>query len=193
MCPSLVVRPSFSLSFDPLCRGNDLSLDSTSPVFADVEVQIFSDAHDNHISLFERDCSVQRRHQKIIEEAPAPGLAPELREKLYDEARKAAKAVGYRGAGTVGAFPSSPPPSWRGMRQTIVRSRLTLLFAGPAEFVLNAEDLTSFYFLEVNTRLQVEHCVSEEITGLDFVELQLQGPPSSLPFFLVSSTDLFLS
>ncbi|BGP19180.1 hypothetical protein JCM10213v2_007267 [Rhodosporidiobolus nylandii] len=66
-----------------------------------VEVQIFSDSHGNHLSLFERDCSVQRRHQKIIEEAPAPGLPQPLREKLYDKARKAAAAVGYRGAGTV--------------------------------------------------------------------------------------------
>lgn len=75
----------------------------TSPSHADVEVQIFSDSHGNHLSLFERDCSVQRRHQKIIEEAPAPGLPQDLRERLYEEARKAAKAVGYRGAGTVGA------------------------------------------------------------------------------------------
>jgi 3-methylcrotonyl-CoA carboxylase alpha subunit len=68
----------------------------------DVEVQIFSDTQGHHVSLFERDCSVQRRHQKIIEEAPAPGLSQELREDLYDKARKAAAAVNYVGAGTVG-------------------------------------------------------------------------------------------
>lgn len=68
----------------------------------DVEVQVFSDTQGHHVSLFERDCSVQRRHQKIIEEAPAPGLEPELRERLFDMARKAAEAVNYTGAGTVG-------------------------------------------------------------------------------------------
>lgn len=76
------------------------STDTVPP--QDVEVQIFSDTHGNHVSLFERDCSVQRRHQKIIEEAPAPGLDPALREDLYDKARKAAAAVNYVGAGTVG-------------------------------------------------------------------------------------------
>lgn len=70
--------------------------------YPDVEVQIFSDTQGSHVSLFERDCSVQRRHQKIIEEAPAPGLTQELREELFDKARKAAAAVGYVGAGTVG-------------------------------------------------------------------------------------------
>lgn len=70
-------------------------------------MQIFSDTHGNHVSLFERDCSVQRRHQKIIEEAPAPGLEEPLREKLFDMARKAAEAVNYTGAGTVGEFRAS--------------------------------------------------------------------------------------
>ncbi|GAA6016843.1 hypothetical protein JCM10207_003270 [Rhodosporidiobolus poonsookiae] len=108
-----------------------------------VEVQVFSDAHNNHVSLFERDCSVQRRHQKIIEEAPAPGLPQELREQLYDKARKAAEAVGYRGAGTV-------------------------------EFILNADNESEFFFCEMNVRLQVEHPVTEAVTGVDLVEWQLE-------------------
>ncbi|KAK4699562.1 hypothetical protein P7C70_g6698, partial [Phenoliferia sp. Uapishka_3] len=109
----------------------------------DVEVQIFSDTQGNHVSLFERDCSVQRRHQKIIEEAPAPGLNQGLREQLYDMARKAAKAVNYVGAGTV-------------------------------EFIMDANDPSKFFFMEMNTRLQVEHPVTEAITGVDLVQWQLE-------------------
>ncbi|KAJ3345265.1 hypothetical protein HDU83_004251 [Entophlyctis luteolus] len=106
-----------------------------------VEVQIFADTHGNAVYLFERDCSVQRRHQKIIEEAPAPDLSPELRASLGAQAVAAAKAVNYVGAGTV-------------------------------EFIFDT-DTSQFYFMEMNTRLQVEHPITEMITNTDLVEWQL--------------------
>ncbi|MBJ70906.1 MAG: 3-methylcrotonyl-CoA carboxylase [Sandaracinus sp.] len=114
-----------------------------------VEIQIFGDAHGNVVHLFERECSIQRRHQKVLEESPSPALDEALRAKMGEAAVEAGKAIGYRNAGTV-------------------------------EFILGQDG--SFYFLEVNTRLQVEHPVTEGVTGLDLVREQLrvaEGHPLS--------------
>ncbi|MHA7836743.1 MAG: ATP-binding protein, partial [bacterium] len=105
-----------------------------------IEVQILADGHGNVVHLYERDCSIQRRHQKVLELAPAPNLAPALRDALCDSAVRFAREVGYRNAGTV-------------------------------EYLVSGED---YYFIEMNPRLQVEHTVTEEITGVDIVASQIR-------------------
>src|SRR5258706_4090832 len=115
-----------------------------------IEFQIFGDQHGNVVQLFERECSIQRRHQKVVEEAPSCVLTPELRKKMGEAAVNAAKAAAYFNAGTI-------------------------------EFIL--DEKMNFYFLEMNTRLQVEHPVTELITGIDLVKLQIHvAQGEKLPF-----------
>lgn len=132
-----------------MCRNEAESAFSNPDVYIErfvenphhVEIQVLGDSHGNVIYLGERDCSLQRRHQKILEEAPSPLMTPELREKMGAAAVNAAKAVNYEGAGTV-------------------------------EFLV--DDDLNFYFMEMNTRIQVEHPVTEEVTGIDLIEQQIR-------------------
>jgi acetyl-CoA carboxylase biotin carboxylase subunit len=144
----LVTRPEDFASSLARARGEALSSFGDDSVYVEkaivqprhIEIQIFSDAHGNHLYLHERECSVQRRHQKVIEEAPSPHVTPEMRRAMGEAALKVARAVNYRGAGTI-------------------------------EFLADSD--RNFYFLEMNTRLQVEHPVTEWITGLDLVKWQI--------------------
>ncbi len=106
-----------------------------------VEMQVLADSHGNAVHLYERDCSIQRRHQKLVEEAPSPAVTPELRQAMGDAAMKAVRAVNYVNAGTV-------------------------------EFLLDTDG--RFYFMEMNTRVQVEHCITEQITGVDIIKEQIR-------------------
>ena len=141
-----------------------------------IEIQVFADSQGNCVYLFERDCSVQRRHQKVLEEAPAPGMTPELRRAMGEVAVAAARAVNYVGAGTV-EFIVEQPQGY-GLEGAIEsapgRPKLTSAPTGGSAAPAGASVGAKFFFMEMNTRLQVEHPVTEAITGLDLVEWQLR-------------------
>ncbi|MDO8718957.1 MAG: biotin carboxylase N-terminal domain-containing protein, partial [Polaromonas sp.] len=148
-----------------------------------IEIQVFGDMHGNYVYLFERDCSVQRRHQKVLEEAPAPGMTPEMRAQMGLAAVAAARAVNYVGAGTVEFIVEQTEPSkttigvsdpdQSGPRNRLRRAAGAAAPSGGSE-PHEVGSVGAFFFMEMNTRLQVEHPVTEAITGLDLVEWQLR-------------------
>ncbi len=148
-----------------------------------IEIQVFGDMHGNYVYLFERDCSVQRRHQKVLEEAPAPGMSEAMRKQMGEAAVAAARAVNYVGAGTVEfiveqtepgeATSAVPVPDQPGPRNRLRRAAGAAAPSGGSE-PHEVGSVGAFYFMEMNTRLQVEHPVTEAITGLDLVEWQLR-------------------
>lgn len=144
---------SLRLEADRLYMNDDIIIERYLPKARHVEVQVFGDSEGRNRAIFDRDCSIQRNNQKIIEEAPAPGIEASVRQKLHEAAVSLADRVGYSGAGTV-------------------------------EFLYN-DETSEFFFLEMNTRLQVEHPVTEMITGLDLVNEQLKAaaarPLSEIP------------
>jgi 3-methylcrotonyl-CoA carboxylase alpha subunit len=137
-----------------------------------IEIQVFGDTQGNYVYLHERDCSVQRRHQKVLEEAPAPGMTPALRQQMGEAAVAAARAVDYVGAGTVEfiveTMSAAGPP--QGAKAPSGGSAALAV----ASVGVTPSSVGAFYFMEMNTRLQVEHPVTEAITGLDLVEWQLR-------------------
>ena len=143
-----------------------------------IEIQVFGDTHGNCVYLFERDCSVQRRHQKVLEEAPAPGMTPELRARMGEAAVAAARAVNYVGAGTVEFIVEQPGGyGLEGADEGFAAGPPQGETRPPRGAGSDTQCATvgaRFYFMEMNTRLQVEHPVTEAITGLDLVEWQLR-------------------
>ncbi|MDP1532191.1 MAG: biotin/lipoyl-containing protein, partial [Rubrivivax sp.] len=147
-----------------------------------IEIQVFGDSHGNYVYLFERDCSVQRRHQKVLEEAPAPGMTEAMRQQMGEAAVAAARAVNYVGAGTVEFIVEQPLKNGEGAGEPSCQAgaaepaspgrRRSAPSGGSAAH--EVASVGAFYFMEMNTRLQVEHPVTEAITGLDLVEWQLR-------------------